>query len=223
MTQHRARMAIAVLTFAILPLAPAQADPIQITQGSLSGRFVVTVELAAPEESFFLTGTGDAVGGLFGPWRCLPCAPGSLQTLNSRWVGSDFRGQAVIDGTTYVFPSGDLGPHASVEFLGTWLAPAFGGGLTASVTNPFLFNGVFTYPFDPALPGARTEQLFGHGLATVNLFWLESIGAWNFTGATYTFSPEQIDPIPEPATMMLTGAGLAIIARRLRRRRPARE
>ena len=69
---HLTKLAICVLTFGIVGTLPAAADPIQITEGSLTGRFSVMAELRTSDGSFSVSGSGDSVGGLFGPTRCLP-------------------------------------------------------------------------------------------------------------------------------------------------------
>ena len=97
---------------------------------------------------------------------------------------------------------------------GEAVAPPFDGP-TAEVTAPFLFEGSIQPPSTSTLPRGT---LTGGGLATLTLAHVPAIPrAWTFQRLEYLFI-EDPSVVPEPASMLLVGSGLAILFKRRRRR-----
>ncbi len=194
---------------------PAGAEPIQIVGGGLDiARTTGTISLTGTR-GFTLTGSVSTFDGLFQPWESChfspACVPGAPIDITAAWSGSGIRqATATLDGAT--FPHvGTLSSdnQAVVRFIGSAIAPSFTGDLV-SLTTPFVFEGSFS-----SLGGM--ELLYGSGTAT--LFLQKAFGeaeglrpAWDVIGARYEFVPS-----PEPATLLLTAAGLAGLAERRRR------
>ena len=218
-------LCVGLLTFGSLwHASTAAADPLPITSGTIAvDDGLVTVALASSMRGFTLAARGDTLGGTFSPGQCigdLNCQPGQLLSLALGLGGSDLNGTATIDGQTYLVGIGtETQGDAFVGIAGSWVAPAFTGATTTAVTSPFTFAGRFTYPAVP-MTDRPPEFLLGHGIATLNLKWTPEFGSWDFERARYEFQAEPA-PVPEPATLLFVGSGLAGMAVARRRRRKA--
>ena len=206
-----------------LGIRPAAAEPIMITGGSVQlNGFSGTVTLVG-ERDFSLGAVIGVSDGFFGPWlQCNlgpVCVPGSEIDLNAQWTGTSLHGAtATLEGEAF---TGVGGPQSraqvSLRPIGSAIAPAFNAD-TALVVVPFLLEGLFSH--SNATGALITESLFGQGTVSLSLrsFFRTDAGlplAWAYTAARYDF-----EPTPEPATILLTGAGIAaVLRRRLRRRR----
>lgn len=219
-------LCVGLLTFgSFWHTSTAAADPIPITSGTIAvDDGLATVALASSMRAFALAATGDTSGGIFIPGQLcvgdLNCQPGQLLSLALGLGGSDLTGTATIDGQTY--PVGLISEtqgDAFVGLAGSWVAPAFTGATTTTVMSPFTFAGRFTYPAVP-MTERPPEFLLGHGIATLNLKWTPEFGSWDFERARYEFQAEPA-PVPEPATLLFVGSGLAGMAVARRRRRKA--
>ena len=205
--------------------ASARAETITITTGTLAGE-PSGARIHLQGQGLVLDGSGDVTGGrwdLGELCRGTPdtCGPGSTASLLARWADSDFQGTATLDGRS--FPVGmqtTTQGSALVEFSGSARLPVFTGINRITVTAPFAFNGSVLTPLDEATGMHATVFLTGRGTATLNMIWNTTAGgAWQFENALYQFSAS--DPVPEPATMLLVGSGIAALS--VRRRHVARK
>jgi hypothetical protein len=222
--QHRnvSRWAICFLFAALAFPGRATADVIRVTGGALDmGNFSGTLDITG-ERGFALSSRVDAVSGLYWPWmQCnVPsCTPGTEVSLLARWAGSALGGSMSFEGRTFDDVGGAISrASASVEFMGSFIAPPMAP--SAVVMTPFSFSGLFSVP-DPMGPGSFLHSLVGAGTVTVQLVpnntSLPGAPAWMVASALYEFSAA--DPVPEPATLLMVGAGIAAVARRVRCKR----
>ena len=202
---------------------PATAEPIRVL-GGMTYTFpddpAPRVELFSAERGFSLSSVPDVP--FFGP-RCMgDCPPGELVNIHASWSDHNLPGTASLDGRTFPIGIGseDEG-FASVFFDGPmWTAPQFTGSLTATVVVPITFTGTIAPP-TPEGTVPHLTGLFGSGLATLSLSWNAPTDGWLLSAARYELTDESA-PVPEPATLLLTGAGLSAAAwRRRKRQRPA--
>ena len=200
----------------LLSAGPAAADPVLITSGRLEMN-VTLGSLQLQGDDFILTGLVSATDGIFQPWlKCNltpSCTPGAMLDLEARWTGSSIRSATVtFDGETFTNVGGATSPtSATVHFTGSAIAPMFTGN-TATIVAPFLFQGEFVH-INSSFQ-RLVETLSGAGTVTVLLRQNPALATWSYVGATYDFAA-----VPEPATVLLTAAGVtALLARRHRRR-----
>ncbi len=151
----------------------------------------------------------------------LPCGAGAPIPLGATWSGLDLFGAvATLNGVTYPQVGGANSPNQlGFELTGTAIAPAFGAATALQVTAPFALAGTFSFGPDTTSPEITTLDLAGHGTATVGL--VRGAGdlsnTWVYNGVRYDFGSSTV-PTPEPASLLLLGSGLLVLARRRWRR-----
>jgi hypothetical protein len=221
---RRLPLAVAVL----LALSPrAHADAFTVTAGSIS------IADRTHGASFTLTGDDFSLGGRVPQfvWNsCSPC-PSTAPAISIQGPLSDIRfGEAPgrWDGVDYpmIVLTGVMNVHAA-PFAGAMLLES------TTVTLPFDFSATmrgFRSVQDEinTPPGGQLffAEFSGTGTATVR-FTAEPPSPnfpplFDFASAVFTFSAAETSPTPEPATLLLVGAGAMSAFFHRRRRRTLR-
>ena len=220
---HSKRLAQFLPAFCLLwamGASPLGAEPIVITSGLLT--------VTGSTRTMTLQGEGFSfIGGINSNANVQPyllcffaCEPGTTISLLTISTGSDVRGDVTYLGESFPCCSGVDFRSADmrVRFTGEAVIPPLGGD-TAEVTAPFLFEGGIRPPPSTSLPSGT---LTGGGLATLVLRTpLPPVTApgWQFQRLEYLFIADP-SVVPEPASMLLVGSGLALLLQ-IRRRRAA--
>jgi hypothetical protein len=193
-----------------------RADPIVVTSGSIQITGIMGGPLGSlAGDNFLATGLGGGVGS-FAPQHCFPCAPGESLTLGGQFLGTlgNGGGTAIINGTLFT----NVGWTGQLVFdAGSIILPSAMSDLT--IVAPFTFTGTLSGCSGICVvnPTIFTVQLVGSGIETLHLqFFTLPNGRpiFQFQDATLQFQE-----VPEPASIMLLGGGLALLTARLRRRR----
>jgi len=205
--------------FLIAVFTPAltRADPIVVTGGTLMVSGIAGGPMfSLTGDNFSATSLGGDTGN-FGPQHCFPCVAGSTLAVGGSFTGLQIGGggTANINGMTFtnVGWSGQL---------------SIGGG---PITVPSVMTDVtLTLPFNFSAnlngcsggclinPTVFSVQLVGSGTAFLELTFsgLDNLGRPIFTFKKVTF---QFEEVPEPASILLFGGGLALLTAKFRRRR----
>ena len=187
-----------------------EADPV-ILSGFLTktGAFsdFAPVEFEATEDFSF---RGISIAGP-GPQTCwqLGCSPGSTVGLGG---SGDVRGTVMIGPETWTT---QFGAFISLNFSGSAMLPAVLEP-TGVVSAPFSVTGVWLFP--PMSPPHDPFRIPFSGSGTVTAFLVQTsfpnpAGRWQVRRLEYVFGSD-VEPKPEPSTLLLFAIGLAAMARR---------
>ena len=215
---------------------PVSADPVELAFPSR-----LNVDAGDPLEFRFFGPFGEVGGWIASPWqdntpagRCMPCAPGTVINLDAMIGPGDLSGRGELSNSYWdTDPSDDLAGLTHPVYWDGFLRFDTGGatftataGWNADPLARFTFTGELIGYLDPARTGTPVfhETFAGQGNVYLSLqpYPFDNPTALFFSSNRYEFDAAQ-DPVPEPATMLLAGAGLAYIGRRGLRRRARRD
>ena len=204
------RLAIAVAIAVQVSSTGASADPVRVTGGSLS------FDTGDPPAFNVLTSTGQVFEAegfrLDWPATCFfQCSPGVAIPIAAVATESDDSAFFRADGVD-LFPVMHLSISGTPVTLGSDIGTP--NGPFEDFRRPFTFAGRLTGFAAPDRLGPPVFDVTLTGSGTARLSMALEDGRYSFSSLDYNF--DAADPVPEPATLLLVGAGAGLIWRRRR-------
>ncbi|HSL49843.1 MAG TPA: hypothetical protein VK878_12290 [Candidatus Deferrimicrobiaceae bacterium] len=216
--KHRLTPLLSLVFVLAFPLQGSAMEILTLDRGSISvgpGLPAPIFEVGGPRISISALGAFFLFGGFGSPPCANGCAPGDSLFVGGIWGGTDLPGHVTLDGVTHL--AGSTSPDADILTLAldaAFLAPQFGLSPTAVLSGPFSITGDLLRVFSLGPGGQEVTPygLYGEGTVDVTLIKRRIAfpdpnvlrDAWLFESAEY-----QLQPIPEPGTLLLWGTGAA--------------
>ena len=205
---------------AVLALSvPAAADPVRITSGGFAATSLTDISPVALRGTRGFSLEARPGLGIFEPWACdfEPCGAGSVIDVRAFWSGLDLISTVTLDGRRFDnVGSASSNDFSLLDIRGALTLPS-SPWTTSTFSAPFSLEGQFGW-FDQATLTSEVVRLIGSGMATVSLTQSGAFAdSWRVARIEYTFSDDTL-VTPEPATLLLVGSGVALVARRRFRR-----